>query len=54
MKIAEEECDETLYWMELLIKAGEVKPVTVNDIMSEANQLVSMIVASIKTARSQK
>ncbi|MFH0983595.1 MAG: four helix bundle protein [Planctomycetota bacterium] len=54
MKIVEEECDESLYWMDLLIESGLVKAALLRDLMEEADEILSLIVASIKTARSPK
>jgi four helix bundle protein len=51
MGIVEEEADESIYWMELLIESGEVPPKELTDLLDEANQIVAMTVASIKTAR---
>lgn len=51
MGIVEEECDECLYWMDLLIEAGFVKQARVSGLMREANELLSITVSSIKTAR---
>lgn len=54
MAIVEEECDEAKYWIELLVEAGLVKETQVTDLKTEANEILSMVVASIKTARSRK
>ncbi len=54
MKIVEEECDETIYWIELLIESGQIKSNLVQDLMKEANEILSMVVASLKTSRSRK
>ena len=54
MRIVEEECDEALYWMELLIESGQVEASLLGDLMNEADAIVSLVVASIKTARSRK
>jgi len=51
MAIVEEECDECLYWMELLVEIGLIEQARLADLQSEANELLSMIVASIRTAR---
>jgi four helix bundle protein len=51
LRIVEEECDETLYWMELLIDAGKAKVSLLADLMKEADELVAIMVASINTAR---
>ena len=52
LKIVEEECDESLYWMELLAEIGHVNAKSVEALMSVGNQILSIIVASIRTARS--
>jgi four helix bundle protein len=54
MKIVEEECDESLYWMELIAKINEVKSAMLADLMTEADEILCIVVASIKTARSHK
>jgi len=54
MGIVEEECDETIYWMELLIEADIVEAQRLSDLMSEAHEILSMVVVSIKTARTRK
>ncbi len=52
MTTVEEECDESLYWMELMVRAGAVKQQALDDLMKEANEILSLVVASIRTARS--
>lgn len=52
LKIVEEEGDETLYWMELLQELGLIAPSILERHIREANQIVAMIVRSIKTLRS--
>jgi four helix bundle protein len=54
MRIVEEECDESLYWMELLIESGQVEAARLEDLIREAEELLSMVVASCKTARAGK
>ena len=54
LKIVEEEADETLYWQEVLIEAGLVSEVQLSDLMAETNEILAMIVASIKTLRSRQ
>jgi four helix bundle protein len=51
MGIVEEEADESLYWMELLIEAGINVNLKMEALMKEAGELLSITVASIKTAR---
>lgn len=54
MGIVEEEADESLYWTELLIEAGIVKPERLELLMKEGNELLAITVASINTARKNK
>ena len=49
--IVEEEADECMFWLELLEEGGTVVPGQVNELKSEADELVAIMVASIKTAR---
>ncbi|MGZ4966213.1 MAG: four helix bundle protein [Chthoniobacterales bacterium] len=50
--ICEEECDETIYWIELLMALDLISEARIRDLRREANELLAMIVSSIKTARS--
>jgi four helix bundle protein len=54
MGIVEEEADESHYWLELLVAAGLVSFEEALPLMDEANQLLSISVSSIKTARRRK
>ena len=54
MGIVEEEADECAYWFEILTEANLIKPNLLDDLMTEANELVAITVASIKTARKRK
>ena len=54
MGIVEEEADETMYWMELLIDADIVKRSRISDLLSEADEILSMVVTSIKTGHGGK
>jgi len=54
MGIVEEECDETLYWMQMLIEAGVMKRSRLTELMNEADQIIAIVVSSIKTARGRK
>ncbi|HZT57242.1 MAG TPA: four helix bundle protein [Pyrinomonadaceae bacterium] len=51
MGIVEEEADESIYWIELLIESGLVKRSLVDELLDEANQIVAIVVSSIRTAR---
>ena len=51
MTTAEEEADETLFWLELLVEADVVTKKVASVLMDEADQLTRIFVSSIKTAR---
>src|SRR5271154_1376272 len=51
LRIVEEECDESLFWMELLVDNNLVKTGRLNQLMKEANELLAIVVSSAKTAR---
>ncbi|MBM2804844.1 MAG: hypothetical protein HW419_2737 [Deltaproteobacteria bacterium] len=54
LAIVEEEADESVYWMELLVEAGIIPETRVSALMRETNEILAMIVASIKTLRKRK
>jgi four helix bundle protein len=49
--ICEEQADESIYWIELLVDANLVPQEKVELLLSEANEVLATIVASIKTSR---
>ena len=51
MGIVEEEADECVYWLELVADSELLPETRLQEILDEANQIVAMTVASIKTAR---
>src|SRR3989441_10883767 len=51
MGTVEGECDETLYWLELLVESGHARSSRVADLMHEGNELIAPVVASINTWR---
>jgi four helix bundle protein len=51
LRIVEEECDESLFWMELLVDNNLVKAARLRNLMKEADELLAIIVSSAKTAR---
>ncbi len=54
LKIVEEECDECMYFLELIVGLDESLKLMVEPIWKEANELLSIFVSSIKTARRKK
>jgi hypothetical protein len=52
--VVEEECDESLFWMELLVDNGLVKGTRLRDLMKEGDEILSIVVSSTKTARASR
>lgn len=51
MGIVEEECDESLYRMEMLVEADLIDNERLAEVMKKGGEIPSMVVASIHTAR---
>jgi four helix bundle protein len=49
-----EETDETLFWLELLEDSGVAPPERTAALLREANELVCIFVASLRTAKGLK
>ena len=54
MGIAEEEADESVYWMELLVESKILQQSEIAELQNEGNQIVAIVVSSINTARGRK
>jgi len=54
LSIVEEEADESVYWMELLVESSLVKAASLAALIDEANQLVAIVVSSIKTLKRKR
>ena len=54
LSIVEEEADESIYWMELLIEGKIVKENLLENLMDEGNQILSIVVSSIKTSKEKR
>ena len=53
LKIVEEEADETLYWLEIIEKSQLADKKRIAFLSKEVNEILSIIVASIKTVKSK-
>jgi four helix bundle protein len=51
LKIVEEECDESIYWIELLVNLPSSSFSDLESLRKEADEILRIIVASIRTAR---
>jgi four helix bundle protein len=49
--VVEEESDESAYWMEMILARKLLKRTLLENLHAEANELLAITVASIKTAR---
>jgi four helix bundle protein len=54
LKIVEEEADESLYWLELLVEAEIMPHALLAELMKEGDEILAIIVTSIKTQRTNK
>lgn len=54
MGTVEEETDECMYWMELIVEAGLMGQEKLSDLYREADEVLAMVVASIRTAKTRK
>jgi four helix bundle protein len=50
--IAQKECNESLYWLELLHQSGYIPETQYRSLQEEAEELMKLITASIRTAKS--
>lgn len=54
LRVVEEECDESLFWMELLAENKLIGASRLANLMQEGNEILAIIVSSAKTARTSK
>jgi len=54
LAIVEEETDESIYWMELLVEGKIIKENLLENLMDEANQILAIVVSSIKTLKEKR
>ena len=54
LSIVEEEADETLFWLELIDEMKILDNSLLDPLMKENDEIIAIIVASIKTSRKKK
>jgi len=54
MSIVVEEADESVFWMELLLSTGIISQKQLISILSEANEILSIVATAHKTAQTNK
>ena len=52
--IVEQELDETRMWLERLVESGIVEPTRMEDLVSETDRLIRIIVTCIKNTKKRK
>ena len=51
---ATQELEETIYWLELLVEAEIFSAQKLQNLQTEADELMSILVASVKTVKARK
>ena len=54
LSIVEQELDETLYWLELLVEATIMTAKQLDDLRTECDELLRIVVTAIKTTKRRK
>src|SRR5436309_15586592 len=54
LRVVEEECDESLFWMELLVDNNLIRASRLAGLMKEADEILAIVVSSAKTARTSR
>lgn len=49
--ICEEECDEVMFWLELIIESNDINPKETKRLYLEAEELLKIFVSSINTGK---
>lgn len=51
LSIAHEKADKTLFWLEMIVESNLIPYKKLEQLMDEANQIIAIIVTSLKTAK---
>ena len=51
LKIVEEECDESIYWMELIVESALLSDKKLAALRAEAGEILAITVAALRTTR---
>ena len=54
LAIVEEEADETMFWLELIKEMGILKDPIVADLLKESDEIIAIIVSSIRTTKKNR
>lgn len=53
LEVGLQELDETVYWLELLTEAGVFPPERLADLITEADELIAILTASVKSVKAR-
>lgn len=54
LSVGIQELEETLYWLDLLAESGIVKVSRLESLQQESNELLAMLIASVRTAKEKQ
>ena len=54
MGTVEEEADETLFWLEIIVRSGMLPPIRLQSLIQETGEIIAIIVSSIITAKKNR
>ncbi|HET7712228.1 MAG TPA: four helix bundle protein [Thermoanaerobaculia bacterium] len=54
LEVALQEMDETMYWFDLLVESGTVQRKRLEPLMKEADEIIAIMVASVRTIKRRK
>jgi four helix bundle protein len=54
LAIVEEEADESIYWIEILVESNQIKQNLVENLLTETDEILSIVVSSIKTSKEKR
>ena len=49
-----QELEETVYWLEMIVDSGIIKAEQMAELMKEADELIAVLVSSVKTIKIRK
>jgi four helix bundle protein len=53
LTVSAKEMNETIYWLELFLRSGDISTGMYDSIMQDAEPILKMLIASIKTTKSR-
>lgn len=53
LSIALKECNETMYWLDLLFDSNNLPESNYRELQADCNEIISLLIASVRTAKSR-